>query len=54
MDLFNKLMDLLFRKGGSSAPRELPLATGLNFQGGLVLKLFVSIFLRMAMSSTYH
>ena len=24
VDLFNKLMDLLFRKGGSSAPREPP------------------------------
>ena len=29
MDLFNKLMDLLFRKGGSSAPREPPCLCGI-------------------------
>ena len=28
-DIFNKIVDLLFTEGGSSAPREPPLATGL-------------------------
>ena len=33
VDLFNKIVDLLFREGGSSAPREPPLAMGLIYYG---------------------
>ena len=32
-DLFNKLMDLLFRKGGYSAPREPPWLRGPQSEG---------------------
>ena len=61
VELFGKIVDLLFERGGSSAPREPPLATGLRMFTSImeehqsltcILRMYVQIFCYLDINSS--